>query len=331
MADSIKDYLNSIAKYPLLTAQQEIQLGRRVARWQELKDLNRKLTDIERREYRSGERARQRFIQSNLQLVVHVARKYDKRNNKTLEFMDLIQEGNIGLARAVELFDPSRGYKFSTYAYWWIRQGITRALIQNDSIIKLPTSLHETLFKVNRTAQQLSHILGRSPTIAEIANTMEMDIERLSCLLKQTYRVTSLDQKIADTDNNSILENIADPGSNDESVEIRQEIRDMMECFEKYLDETTKQVLKARMLARPTSWAELENLLGIPRTRLQNYEKRGISRLRMLMSNPLDDTPLSHAGINDTQSGAYLSRVPEWYVQRTQSGMAGIDFLSSNA
>ena len=200
MADNIKDYLNSIAKYPLLTAQQEIQLGRRVAKWQELKNLDRKLTTLEQREMRSGERARQRFIQSNLQLVVHVARKYDKRSNKTLELMDLIQEGNIGLARAVELFDPSRGYKFSTYAYWWIRQGITRALIQNDAIIRLPTSLHETLYKLGRVVQDLSHRLGRQPTMNETADAMDMEVNQLSYLMKQTYRVTSLAQKVTNTE-----------------------------------------------------------------------------------------------------------------------------------
>lgn len=314
MADNVKDYLNSIAKYPLLTAQQEIQLGRRVAKWQQLRNVDRKLTSIEQREFRSGERARQRFIQSNLQLVVHVARKYDKRSNKTLELMDLIQEGNIGLARAVELFDPSRGYKFSTYAYWWIRQGITRALIQNDAMIRLPTSLHETLYKLGRVVQDLSHQLGRQPTMNETANAMEMEVGQLSYLMKQTYRVTSLDQKVADTETTSICDNIADPSYEEDLVEIRQEIRDMMECFDKYLDATTQQILKARMLARPASWSELEERMGISRTRLQNLEKRGLHRLRMLMSNPLDNTPLGHVGTNDLQSGAYLSRVPKWYV-----------------
>lgn len=331
MADSIKDYLNSIAKYPLLTPQQEIQLGRRVAKWQELKNLERKLTRDEQREMRSGERARQRFIQSNLQLVVHVARKYDKRSNKSLELMDLIQEGNIGLARAVELFDPSRGYKFSTYAYWWIRQGITRALIQSDAMIRLPTSLHETLYKLGRTMQDLSHQLGRQPTITEMAKAMQMDAEHLSYLMKQTFRVTSLDQKIADTETTSICDNIPDPKSEDEAAETRQEIRDMMEYFDNYLDETTKQILKARMLAKPASWNELEQRMGISRTRLQNLEKRGLHRLRMLMSNPLDNTPLGHVGADDLQSGGGLSRVPEWYVHRAQTGMAGFNFLSSNA
>jgi RNA polymerase sigma factor (sigma-70 family) len=202
MSDSIKDYLNSIAKYPLLTPQQEIQLGRRVARLKELQQLERPLTKDEQREVRSGERARQRFIHSNLQLVVHIARKYDKRQNKTLEFMDLIQEGNIGLSRAVDLFDPTRGYKFSTYAYWWIRQGITRALITYDAVIRLPIGVHEMLYKINRTIQDLGHELGQAPSTSQVAEHLDMDPKDLSMLLRQSYRVTSLDQYISDSENN---------------------------------------------------------------------------------------------------------------------------------
>lgn len=290
MADSIKDYLNSIAKYPLLTPQQEIQLGRRVVRWYELKNLDRKLTELERREFRSGERARQRFIQSNLQLVVHVARKY-KNRAVSMDMMDLIQEGNIGLARAVELFDPSRGYKFSTYAYWWIRQGITRALLQRDDMIKLPTGLHETLAKLGRTVQELSHALGRQPSMEETATAMELEPKQLAYVLKQSYRVVSLDQRIADSDSNIIADAIADPRSSDESTEARQEIRDMIECLEKYIDETTQEVLKARTLANPVSWAELEQRLGISRARLQNLERRGLHRLRMLISHDRPNDP----------------------------------------
>ena len=113
MSDQITDYLNSIARYPLLTQQQELQLGRRVMRWRELKDVG-KLSPAERQELRSGERARQKFINSNLQLVVHVARRYQRRTQRTMEFLDIVQEGNIGLARAVELFDYTKGYKLST-------------------------------------------------------------------------------------------------------------------------------------------------------------------------------------------------------------------------
>jgi len=296
MSDSIKDYLNSIAKYPLLTPQQEIQLGRRVVRLKELQQLERPLTKDEQREIRSGERARQRFIQSNLQLVVHIARKYDKRQNKTLELMDLIQEGNIGLSRAVDLFDPTRGYKFSTYAYWWIRQGITRALISYDAMIRLPIGVHEMLYKVNRTIQDLSHQLGEAPSTSQVAQHLDMDPKDLSMLLRQSYRVTSLDQFISDSESNTIAETIADPASNQEDVAIRQDIQNVMECFAKYLDETTQTVLKARMICQPITWSELERMTGISKTRLHNIEQRGIMRLRMLMSNPLAGTPL---GTND--------------------------------
>lgn len=296
MSDSIKDYLNSIAKYPLLTPQQEIQLGRRVARLKELQQLERPLTKDEQREVRSGERARQRFIHSNLQLVVHIARKYDKRQNKTLEFMDLIQEGNIGLSRAVDLFDPTRGYKFSTYAYWWIRQGITRALISYDAMIRLPIGVHEMLYKVNRVIQDLSHEIGQAPSTNQVAEHLDMDPKDLSMLLRQTYRVTSLDQHITDSENHTIAETIADPASNQDDVLIRQDIQNVMECFAKYLDETTQTVLKARMISQPMTWAELEKMTGINKTRLYSIQQRGIMRLRMLMSNPLAGTPL---GTND--------------------------------
>jgi len=273
-----------------LTPQQEIQLGRRVQRWRELKQLDRALTIDERRELRSGDRARQRFIQSNLQLVVHVARKYDKRSHKTFELIDLIQEGNIGLSRAVDLFDPSRGYKFSTYAYWWIRQAITRALVTYDPIIKLPVSVHEMLFKIGRVAQELGHELGRTPSMIEIADQISVGVEDLSMLLKQSYRVTSLDAHVADAESNVIVDLIADPAFTKE--ETRQEIQEMMEYFEKYLDDITKQVLRARLISKPITWAELERDLKISKSKLQDLERRGINRLRMLMSNPLAGTPL---------------------------------------
>jgi len=209
MSDAIGDYLNSIARYPLLTPQQEIQLGRRVAKWRELKNLERPLTTQERRELRSGERARQKFMQSNLQLVVHVARKYSRRNTQTLDMLDLIQEGNIGLARAVELFDYTRGYKFSTYAYWWIRQSIGRALIQYDPIIRLPLGVHEMLIKLNKTAQAFAQEHGRTATIAELAAVLDVTPKVISDTLQQAYRVTSLDKPAQDESSN-ILDIIAD-------------------------------------------------------------------------------------------------------------------------
>jgi RNA polymerase sigma factor (sigma-70 family) len=290
MADSTKDYLNDIAKQPLLTPQQEIQLGRRVAKWRELKNKTEPLTPTEQRELRSGERARQQFIRANLQLVIHVARKYEKRNRRSLEFMDLVQEGNIGLARAVELFDYSRGYKFSTYAYWWIRQRITRALLQSDSIIRLPSAMHELIYKANRTSHELGHKLGRTPKLSEIAKELGIEAATLADAFKQCYSVTSLDKSVQGVDSGTIMDLIADPEvfNHEEDETIDQ----LYEHMDQYLDSTTKQLLIARMAPEPPSWRELEQQIGISRTTLQEMHRRGLSRLRMMMRHPLADTPL---------------------------------------
>jgi DNA-directed RNA polymerase sigma subunit (sigma70/sigma32) len=152
------------------------------------------------------------------------------------------------------------------------------------------------LYKVNRTIQDLGHELGQAPSTSQVAEHLDMDPKDLSMLLRQTYRVTSLDQYIADSESHTIAETIADPASNQEDVLIRQDIQNMMECFAKYLDETTQTVLKARMIHQPITWSELERTTGISKTRLHTIEQRGISRLRMLMSNPLAGTPL---GTND--------------------------------
>lgn len=304
MSDAIGDYLNSIARYPLLTPQQEIQLGRRVAKWRELKDLERPLTTQERRELRSGERARQRFMQSNLQLVVHVARKYSKRNTQTLDMLDLIQEGNIGLARAVELFDYSRGYKFSTYAYWWIRQSIGRALIQYDPIIRLPLGVHEMLIKLNKTAQTFSQDHGRTASMAELAALLDVTPEVISNTLRQAYRVTSLD-KPAQDDSSNILDIIADQKQYD--VEYDWQLETVRDYCDEHLDDRTREIIYARNGRNPVPWNDLEKQMGLSRARMCELQRRGINRLRMLIGNPLAGTPL---GANDTESREHLEGMP---------------------
>jgi RNA polymerase sigma factor (sigma-70 family) len=316
MSDAIGDYLNSIARYPLLTPQQEIQLGRRVAKWKELKDLERTLTTQERCELRSGERARQRFMQSNLQLVVHVARKYSRRNTQTLDMLDLIQEGNIGLARAVELFDYTRGYKFSTYAYWWIRQAIGRALIQYDPIIRLPLGVHEMLIKINKTAQQFAQEHGRTATMAELAAMLEVEPAAISDTLKQAYRVTSLD-KPAQDESSSILDLIADERQYD--VEYDWQLETVRDYCEEYLDDRTREIIYARNSRNPVPWNDLEARLGISRARMCELQKRGVNRLRMLIGNPLAGTPL---GANNTEDREHMESVLSGNVQRSPARMA---------
>jgi RNA polymerase sigma factor (sigma-70 family) len=297
MSSSFKSYLNEIARYPLLTVDQEIQYGRRIAAMRELRDIDRPLTPAEQRIIRSGLRARERFMQCNLQLVVHVAKKYENRKRKSLEIMDLVQEGNIGLARAVELFDYSRGYKFSTYAYWWIKQGIQRAISHSDAMIRLPTGLHDLLTKVARTTSDLGQQLGRMPSMQEVADNMAISLTAIHDAIHRSYAVCSLDAISANNDTASILDMIADAPPADDHV-ISEQAAEMMELMDMYLDERSAYVIRSRRLQKPMSWPELEAATGMTASQLQRLEKAGMFRLRMMLTKgkELHGTPLGGLG-----------------------------------
>lgn len=291
---TVKAYLNAIARYPLLTADQEIQLGRRVARWVELRQLDRELTTAEQRELRSGARARRRFIESNLRLVVNVAKKYQGARRRSLELMDLVQEGTTGLVTAVEKFDYSRGYKFSTYAYWWIRQSITRAINYSDSMIRLPSGLHDLIYRINRTASSMSHDLGRMPTIAELTAELGVTTEDLQAAIQRNYRVTSLDMTVGEGDSMALGDTIADPRSVDSDEGDAERLLQLMTLMEDYLQPEAKMVLCGRHLGAEMSWAELEREIGCNRVRLQKLEQSGLNRLRLMINggSELDGLPL---------------------------------------
>ena len=297
MSSSFKSYLNEIARYPLLTVDQEIQYGRRIAAMRELRDIDRPLTPAEQRVMRSGLRARERFMQCNLQLVVHVAKKYENRKRKSLEIMDLVQEGNIGLARAVELFDYSRGYKFSTYAYWWIKQGIQRAISQSDAMIRLPTGLHDLQTKVARTTSDLGQRLGRMPSMQEVADDMAVNLSAIHDAIRRSYAVCSLDAISANNDTASILDMIADAPPADDHV-ISDQAAEMMELMDMYLDERSAYVIRSRRLQKPMTWPELEAATGMTASQLQRFEKAGMFRLRMMLTKgkELHGTPLGGLG-----------------------------------
>lgn len=296
MSPSFNSYLNEIARYPLLTVDQEIQYGRRIAKMRELQGLERPLTDAEQRLVRSGQRARERFMQCNLQLVVHVAKKYENRKRKSLEIMDLIQEGNIGLARAVELFDSSRGYKFSTYAYWWIKQGIQRALSQNDAMIRLPTGLHELLAKVARTTSDLSHRIGRTPTLAEVADHIGVDVNVIHDALRRSHTVYSLDAITAGSETLTLIDLIADPQSlvDMDELSISHQAQEMLELIDKYLDDRSKFIVRSRRLQQPLTWAEISAKVGVAPSRVQQIERMALFRLKMMLNKgkELNGTPL---------------------------------------
>ncbi len=172
-SDSIGHYLSSIGRVPLLTPAEEIELAHHVQNMKKL--LQTPETDRTRRhlyQIKIGKRARDRMMAANLRLVVSVAKKYQ---NQGLELLDLVQEGAIGLERAVDKFDPAMGYKFSTYAYWWIRQGMTRAIDNSARTIRLPIHISEKLSKMRRVSRELSHKFGRQPTRLEMATEMGID------------------------------------------------------------------------------------------------------------------------------------------------------------
>ncbi len=225
--DLVDAYLKEIGRFPLLEADEEIILAKQVQRMMSCLDKKEQLeketkvildnqahaqalglTEKELKQIlHQGQRAKKKMIQSNLRLVVSIAKKYQKRN---LEFLDLIQEGSIGLERAAEKFDQSKGYKFSTYAYWWIRQGITRAIAQQARTIRLPIHVTEKLNKIKKTQRELSQKLKRSVTTSEVAQEMGITSEEIRNYLQITKKTMSLDVRVGKTEDTELSELIQD-------------------------------------------------------------------------------------------------------------------------
>ena len=197
-------------RIPLLTVDEELLVARDVQRWIEMRDQ----PDCPRKVQRRGERAYNRMFSANLRLVANVAKKYTYIT-KNLEFSDLLQEGCIGLARAVEKFDPTRGYKFSTYAYWWIRQGITRAVSQTDRTIRLPVHATEAMARLRKWGPIFSAEFGRNPTLEECAEHLGMKPALLEGYLAHTEHPMSLDRKACDEEKNSFVVDLIPNGDED--------------------------------------------------------------------------------------------------------------------
>ena len=221
--DLVRSYLRDIGRVPLLSHEQEITLGRQV---QDLMVLENIESEIEsdlgekpeislfaekvgmsivqlKKKLKSGRRAKERMVAANLRLVVSVAKKYTKRN---MELLDLIQEGTIGLVRGVEKFDPTRGYKFSTYAYWWIRQGITRAIAEKSRSIRLPIHITEMLNKLKKGQRELSQELSRTPSLKELSEYVELPEDDVKDLMSKAGQPVSLETKIGDGEDTILLD-----------------------------------------------------------------------------------------------------------------------------
>ncbi len=300
--DSVRAYLRDIGRVPLLAHDEEILLGRQVQRMMELEGTRDtctscdgvKLTDKElaqelsidykdlRRELRDGKKAKEKMVTANLRLVVSVAKKYTKRN---MELLDIIQEGTIGLVRGVEKFDPGRGYKFSTYAYWWIRQGITRAIAEKSRAIRLPIHVTENLNRLKKAQRELSQKNGEIPTVFQLSEELELTVDDIKDLMCKARQPTSLEIKIGDNRDTCLIELLEDESQSPdlllERVCIKEDIRQIIE----ELPEMQSAVVKMRYgigeeVLEPMSMTAIGQILNMSRDRVRTLETKALRTLR---------------------------------------------------
>src|SRR5437773_532901 len=287
-ADGLRLYLEAAAREPLLTKEEEVELAMTIESGkagEEKLAAGRVRSDKTirklRQDIRIAEAARQRFIMANLRLVVSVARKYQGQG---LPMLDLIQEGNIGLMRAVELFDWRRGFKFSTYATWWIRQGITRAIADRSRSIRLPVHIHDRLRKLNRSKFQFAQTKGREPTREELAKILDTTVEEVDDLTEMGRREPlSLQSPVGEeTELGDLIEEQDSEGQFNEVEDalLRQEID---EAVEDLLDERERQVVALRYgldSGQPLSLRETGKVLGLSGERVRLIEREALRKLR---------------------------------------------------
>jgi len=278
-------YLTSIGREPLLTPAEEIELGNQVQAMMRLVEEQRDDYSVQERKFiRIGRRAKERMLRANLRLVVSVAKKYQ---GKGLELLDLIQEGSLGLERAVEKFDPTRGYKFSTYAFWWIRQSMTRAIACQSRTIRLPVHLSERLSTIRKVSLDLAHKLGAMPSRQEIAEALSMPLEELDSLLRQSLTTSSLDAPIHAEEGRSYLGDlIADVRMEEPLEQVERGIhQEQLGRWLEHLTEQEREVLALRFgldgQERHTL-AEIGRQLSVSRERVRQVELKALRKLRNL-------------------------------------------------
>lgn len=304
-ADMVRTYLHEIGRVPMLTHEQEIVYGKQVQQMMSLQEkkeaLAKKLdheptseefakhVEIAEPELESilqrGRRAKQKMIEANLRLVVSIAKKYQKRN---LEFLDLIQEGSLGLERGVEKFDPTRGYKFSTYAYWWIRQAITRAIAQQARTIRLPIHITEKLNKIKKVQRELAQELGRSASASEIAKELELEPEQIREFLLMSRQPVSLDLRVGDNQDTELQDLLEDDGPSPENYMTQEFLRHDLETLMSELTPQQREVLNLRYGlsdGHELSLAKVGERLTLSRERVRQLERQALEHLRRRKAN----------------------------------------------
>ncbi len=285
--DSISLYLKEIGRIPLLTAEQEVELAKRMEAGRKAKKRlqNEDLSPEERERLqeivRDGEAAQEHLIKANSRLVVSVAKKYVGRG---VPFLDLIQEGNIGLIRAVKKFDYHRGYKFSTYATWWIRQAVTRAIADQGRTIRVPVHMYEQINRLARVSRQLVQELGRDPTVEEIAEELGVSPKKVERTIKVSQRPLSLEMPVGEEDDSFLGDFIEDsdaPSPTDQAS--LQLLRDQIEEIFVSLTPREVRILQLRFgLIDGYSYTleEVGKKFGVTRERIRQIEAQALGRLR---------------------------------------------------
>ena len=260
--DSVKSYLKDIGKHPLLTSEQEL--------------------DVAKRMMEGDEQARMQLNLANLRLVVHIAKRYTNRTS--LHFQDLISEGNIGLMRAVEKFDYRKGFRFSTYATWWIRQSITRAIADQSRLIRIPVHMVETINRLMKTQRILQQELGREPTTTELAVAMDMTPEKIEDIRRISQDTTSIDTPLGDDGDGTVGDTIADttiedPASRAQLLMLREQLKSVL----KGLTPREEKVMRLRYGiddGKPRTLEEVGKIFGVTRERIRQIEAKALRKLK---------------------------------------------------
>lgn len=298
--DTVRTYLHEIGRVPLLTREQEITYGKQVQSMMQQLEVKNTLAEQLGREpsqqewsdavemsqeelqtiLKQGRRAKGKMIEANLRLVVSIAKKYQKRN---MEFLDLIQEGTLGLERGVEKFDPMRGYKFSTYAYWWIRQAITRAIAQTSRTIRLPIHITEKLNKIKKVQRELVQKLGRNATPGEIAQALELDPAQIRDYLLASRHPVSLDLRVGDNQDTELQDLLEDHNTSADAFVTQELLRQDLKNLLSDLTAQQREVITLRYGledGKEMSLSKVGVQMSISRERVRQLENQALNHLR---------------------------------------------------